>query len=282
MITLTETTDNLQISLSTTVTTNQLHCVSTWKDIGSLNSSGKNVTFTNNSTDVNLVPSPSIETKRDIEFISVYNADTVNATITIKLNVNETKYVLAKCTLSTGERLEYNRGDGWRVNDNLGAIKKTFFQNSGIPVVNSINTILLTGDVTNNNVTANTLQDVTGLSFPVITGQTYWFKATIDYTAAATTTGSRWTINGPSFTRLSYMSVYSLTATTITTNNAATYQQPTACNASSGTTTGNTCEIEGFITPSANGNVQVQFASEITASAIVAKAGSYLQYMRLI
>lgn len=43
----------------------------------------------------------------------------------------------------------------------------------------------------------------------------------------------------------------------------------------------NIAVIEGFITPSANGTVIARFASEITASAIVAKAGSIVMYQQV-
>jgi hypothetical protein len=135
--------------------------------------------------------------------------------------------------------------------------------------------------VTNNNAVANTIADVTGLSFPVIAGNRYAFRFVIDYTAAATTTGSRWTLNGPAFTRLAYSSQYSLTATSSTFNEAVAYAIPAASSASSANTTGNVAIIEGFIQPSANGDVIARFASEIASSAIVAKVGSYVDYAQL-
>ena len=55
---------------------------------------------------------------------------------------------------------------------------------------NSVGTdtlVTITSTVTNNNAVANTLQDVTGLSFNVTAGTRYRFKFVIFYTAAATT-----------------------------------------------------------------------------------------------
>lgn len=140
--------------------------------------------------------------------------------------------------------------------------------------------VSLPADVTNNNATLNTLQDVTGLSFPVTAGLRYWFRFWIVYTAAATTTGSRWTINGPATTGLGYMSEYSLTGTT-TTRNAMViaYNSPAASNLSSAATgPSNIARIEGFVQPSANGTIIARFASEIANSAIVAKVGSFVEY----
>jgi hypothetical protein len=101
------------------------------------------------------------------------------------------------------------------------------------------------------------------------------------YTAQATTTGSRWCINGPaSPTNLNYHSFYTSTTTARTNNEGlTTYNVPGSCNTSSGTTGSNIAEIEGIITPSANGTVIARFASEVAGSAITAKANlSYVQW----
>jgi hypothetical protein len=151
---------------------------------------------------------------------------------------------------------------------------------SGAPVWVSGETIVTLGsDVTNNNATANTMADVTGLSFSVTAGVTYRFRALIIYTAAVITTGSRWAINGPaSPTLLSYMAQYPNASNANTVVSAVTYDQPAASNAVSPFTAGNICTIDGIITPSASGTVTVRFASEIAGSAIVAKAGSTLTW----
>jgi hypothetical protein len=136
--------------------------------------------------------------------------------------------------------------------------------------------VVLASDVTNNNGTANTIADVTGLSFAVKSGRTYRFRFQIVYTTAATTTGSRWSVSGPaSPTSLAYRSEYSLTTTTRTTNEGQTaYDAPAASNASGAVTgAGNIAIVEGIIKPSADGTLIARFASEIASSAVVAKAG---------
>jgi hypothetical protein len=123
----------------------------------------------------------------------------------------------------------------------------------------------------------NTITDVTGLSFAVTSGVTYHFSALINYTAAATTTGSIWTVNGPAATTLSYTAKNTLTATTETTNFATAYDTPATANVTS-LTVGNIATIEGIVTPSANGTLQIRFATEVNGSAITAKAGSTLTW----
>jgi hypothetical protein len=138
----------------------------------------------------------------------------------------------------------------------------------------------ITSNVVNSNATANTMADVTGLSFAVTSGVTYKFRFFIVYTSAATTTGSRWSINGPTVTTLHYQSEYALTTTSKTFNNGLTaYNSPKTSSASSAATGSNIAVIEGIITPSASGTVIARFASEIANSAITALANlSYVQW----
>lgn len=137
---------------------------------------------------------------------------------------------------------------------------------------------ILTADVVNNNAVANTLQDVTGLSFPVLANIRYYLRAFIIYSSAATTTGSRWVLNGPTLSELAYMVESPLSATSLSFSAGHTaYGLPAASSASS-VVSGNIVELTGVIKCSANGLVVVQFASEVASSAITAKAGSFIEY----
>ena len=149
-------------------------------------------------------------------------------------------------------------------------------------VTEATNLVVLTADVTNADATPNTLADVTGLSFPVISGEVYAFRYFIHYTANATTTGSRWSVNGPATTILSYRSEYGLTGTSRTINEGlSAYNLPAAANVTSPATIGNIAVVEGIIQPSVDGSVIARFASEVGSAAIVAKAGSFVQYRRI-
>ena len=143
-----------------------------------------------------------------------------------------------------------------------------------IPAVSSSRT-LYTLALNVPNITTS-YANVTGLSFAVVAATTYRFYALIPYTAAATTTGSRWSITGPAATLISYTSSYTLTATTQTVNYLSAYDLPAVANATS-LATGNIAMIQGFITPSASGTVTIRFASEVAASAITALAGATLE-----
>lgn len=138
---------------------------------------------------------------------------------------------------------------------------------------------VLAADVANS--ANDTLADVTGLSFPILANKTYRFRAQIIYSAAATTTGSRWTVNtAATVTSLFYRSNYSLTTTSETVNSGlGAVQLPAAASATSAATTGNTAIIEGIIKCSTAGTLIVQSASEVNTSAVTAKALlSYLDW----
>lgn len=285
MIILSNTTDNIHCKLSGNVSTNQLQCVTSWRDRTSTTFvAGRTNTLTNNTTQVVLASSPASSTQRIIDFISIYNSDTTNATVEIHLDDNGTEYILFKTTLASGEKLEFQEGQGFKVIATSGAIKQSINQGANAPLTNSLSTVVLGSDVTNNNATANTMQDVTGLSFSVTANKMYYFRFIIYYTSAATTTGSRWGVNCSSglATNLSLTSEYSLTTTT-TTRNALiqAFDSPATSNASSATTANNMCVMEGYFMPTASGTFIARFASEISASAIVAKAGSVCFYQQL-
>lgn len=165
------------------------------------------------------------------------------------------------------------------------AAKATVLGMRGVTVsgVDGWNVSILASDVTNSNASANTIADVTGLSFAVVSGDTYEFEFFGVYTSAATTTGSRWSINGPATTFLHYQADYSLTTTSQTSiRGSAAYNLPAASNATSAATGSNTFSVRGIVKPSANGTVIARFASEVSNSAIVAKGGMcYVKYRKI-
>lgn len=140
--------------------------------------------------------------------------------------------------------------------------------------------VALDADVVNANAVANTIADVTGLSFPVTAGETYAFRAMILFAAAATTTGGRVSVNGPAApTLLAYRSIWPLSGGTEQFNSGlAAYDLPAASAASSAATAANVAIIEGFIRPSVDGIVTIRFASEVAGSAITVKKGSVLEW----
>ena len=124
MIILTNTTDNLQIVLAGNVTANQLNVVTSYRDITNTTyTPGRTVVNTNNTTDVNIVPAPAASTQRVVDFISVYNADTADATVTIKFDANGTEYIIYKTVLGVGDTLRFIEGAGFSTERTFQAVK---------------------------------------------------------------------------------------------------------------------------------------------------------------
>jgi len=285
MIVLADTTDRIEMLLNGTVATNQLSGMTSYRDLtASAFTPGRTVASTNNSTAVQIAPAPASSTTRVIDFISIYNNDTASATVTVRFNANGTMYTLSRVTLAAGEKLEYSEGVGFQVIATTGAVKQSINQGANAPSTTSFTTVVLGSDVTNNNAIANTIQDVTGLSASFTANTVYYFKFVIYYTAAATTTGSRWAVSASAglATSLSFTSEYSLTTTT-TTRNALiqAFDSPAASNATSAATTNNMAILEGYFRPTADCTFIARFASEVAGSAITAKAGSVLFYQQL-
>jgi len=129
------------------------------------------------------------------------------------------------------------------------------------------------------NVADNVL--ATALSFTGVAGETYEFDFVGHYTTAADTTGSRWTVVGVGTpTMIRYRSRWTLTATTEFFTNYVAEGLPAAASATS-LAAGSNCHIVGTITPSANGLVEFQFASEVAASAVTALPGTRLEWRQL-
>lgn len=280
MIILTQTTDKIQVKLSGTVSTNQLHCYSVFRDTTTTGiTPSRNVVLTNNTTAVDLVGSPSSSTQRNVEYLNVYNADTSSATITFLFNDNGTTYEINVATLLPGEKVEYQSGIGFKVLDCFGS-DKISVEYQSIPLTSGFTTVILGTDYTNSNAVANTLEDITGYSFPVTNGKTYWFRFQFLVTSAVGTTGHRVTINGPTTSELTYY-----TLLIAATNSAGAYWSSTyglpASTVATTPSSGGMGYLEGIATFSANGTLIGRVASEVAGSGVTIKAGSVILYRQL-
>jgi hypothetical protein len=279
MISLTTTSQILEVTTSAATAVDVLVSYVDHTTSGGL--LGDQNTLITTATTTTVLAAPAASTQRQVKMINIHNTGATANIITVKKDISATEYDIVTVSLAQNERLQYLDGLGWTAFANSGAVKNSINQGAS-PITSGLSSTVLASNVINNNATANTIADVTGLNFPVTAGKTYWFQFHIQYTAQATTTGSRWAINGPTTTRLNYISEYSLTTTTSTRNAQNTaYDLPAASNASSALTTGNWATIEGMITPSADGTVTARFASEIANSAITALAGSVVYYQQL-
>lgn len=289
MLLLASTSDLLRVVTSAAVTTD-VHA--SWVDLnGSTVTPGRTNTLITTATTTTVVPSPAASTYRTVKTLTIRNRHaSTSQDVTVVHSDGTNVPELIKVTLPAGGVLHYHESAGFWVTDAFGRTLTNEAAGGSGAAVNALNLVVLSADVVNNNGTANTIADVTGLSFSVTAGEGYWFRFNIRFTADATTTGSRWSINGPaSPTALAFQSSVALISTVNSTDsvsqtNATAYDNPTTCNASSpnnSATGGQIAIVQGFIQPSANGTVIARFASEIASSAITAKRGSLLEWYRV-
>lgn len=111
---LVSTTQSIEAVLSGAVTANQLHIVAAYADHTTTTFvPGVNSIETNNTTGVTVVAAPAASTQRQVTCISIFNADTADATITVRLNDNSTLRTIIKCTIKPGETLGWHPKTGW-------------------------------------------------------------------------------------------------------------------------------------------------------------------------
>lgn len=124
MLVLDATTKSLEIILGGAITTNQLPVVVSYGDITSTTFTlGEADSISNNTSTVTILAAPGASTQRQVKYIGIYNADTVAATVTLRLNNNSTLRTIIKATLSVGDTLHYIDSEGFMVTDSTGNAK---------------------------------------------------------------------------------------------------------------------------------------------------------------
>ena len=127
------------------------------------------------------------------------------------------------------------------------------------------------------------MANVTGMSFPVISGGRYWFKFFVPYTQTATSFGSRWWVTGPATTSLNCLAIWTGTATsTVAATRWGNLIGTPPVVTTVGPMAGGTATVEGMYHASAAGTVTLQFAISVaTASQLTCLAGGFVQWRLL-
>ena len=111
MIILNSASKSLEVVLAGAVATTPLPMVSNWLDVSSLDQSisafGSTDTVVTGTGAVTLVSAPVTNHTRTIKSVSIYNADTTGAAVTVRLNNGTSTRILVDITLTTGSTLEY-------------------------------------------------------------------------------------------------------------------------------------------------------------------------------
>lgn len=123
MITLSATNMSLEVLLGGAVTTSQWEVFVSYVDITTTTyvPAGSS-TVTNNTTAVTVVAAPAASTQRQVKYLSIYNADTVSGTVTVRINTGGTTRRTRVAALATGETLCWD-GVSWKTYTTAGAEK---------------------------------------------------------------------------------------------------------------------------------------------------------------
>lgn len=262
MIILASTTDKIQLTTGAAVTCD-VHA-----SVVDHTTATDNVVATNQNTAIStatttdIVAAPASGNVRNVKTINVRNKHASSSVdVTVIFDANGTDYELYKVTLNSQETLEYVEGVGWFV----------------APAAAKIDVkLLVASDVIN---ATTSFADVTGLTYPVSSAKNYGFQANLIHTNDASTTGSRFGINGPTMTSVIVSTID--TVTTSVTASAHSSGTVTALDtAATAQTTGSTSARLGILTgwflPSASGTFAIRCASEVAVAAgLTVKAGSF-------
>lgn len=120
------TTQTLELVLGTAQTTTAMSIVVDYVETTSTtHAASQSNSSSNGTTAVTILSAPAASTQRKVNVLSVYNADSLVKTVTIRLNDNGTIRPLVKVDLHVGELLGYSDIGGWYVLDSSGALHTT-------------------------------------------------------------------------------------------------------------------------------------------------------------
>jgi hypothetical protein len=118
MIVIDSATKKVEVLLSGAAATTNLPIVVSFVDLDAndIFRPGTHDTITSGTTPVGVLFSTgTASVYRQLKFMSIYNADTTDATVTLRLNNNATTRIILKVTLLPESTLFYTDGEGFRV-----------------------------------------------------------------------------------------------------------------------------------------------------------------------
>lgn len=144
-----------------------------------------------------------------------------------------------------------------------------------------VGTVILSSNAVNNNASAATWQQAGNLEFDVTANVMYSFRVILAIQTASTSNGGKFGINGPTLTRLHYNQIYPNAIATSSYQplsiNLTAYREMSMLSGF-GNTTNQMILMEGFIECSASGAAYIEFASELSNTALTILAGSRIIY----
>ena len=121
MIILNTDDKSLQVFLGGAVAANELDMVASFVDIGksdkAVTAADSSEVYTTGATPIDLVPAPDANNTRQVKFVSIYNADSQDNIVSVRIFDDGTanQYLIVVKSLAPGETLQYTEGIGWEV-----------------------------------------------------------------------------------------------------------------------------------------------------------------------
>lgn len=200
------TSKTIEIVLASAKTTNDCEYTADWADTasGSTFVPGGSMGTTNGTSAVTPVAAPSGSIQRHVKALTVYNADTVNTTVTVRMYDGTNRRGIVKIALAPGQSIVWTAEGGWSIFQTTpGQIPGTATNDNAAAgmVGEYVEAILASGSAisltsgTAVNITSLTLgagdYDLTGIGvFGGSSSTTFQFVATAITTVSATLPGS--------------------------------------------------------------------------------------------
>jgi len=287
MLTLSSTTDKIQVILETSAATSNMTCYVAYRDTTTSSITPINYQVSTNGTSaIDLVSPPTSSTQRLVEYLSVYNGDTQSDVVTVRFSDNGTFYTLFKSRLAPSDKLEYKDKSGFSIVSKSGSIKKS---QTSLGTSNTSQSIsILPNDVNFSSTVSNSIKNPSevGLGFPVAKGGLYYFRIIGFFDSSSTTNGAKINLAYPSIGP--NLSGYYIWIGATTSTWGVSYAQtssfvPALSQSTSPATSSNPFIFDGFVSATDNGFASFSFGSEdVAPSSITLKANNRLFYHRVI
>jgi hypothetical protein len=233
------------------------------KTTGAFIDSNKQATAITTATTTDIVSAAgAATTTRNVKTLNIRNKHaTLANTVTVQIDISGTNYELFKTTLLAGETLEYIEGVGWFVVESKALNR--LLRVSGADYVNA----------------TTSFTDITGLTAPVQNGKSYSFIAALTHINNASTTGSRFGINGPTLSNVHISGIDTVTnSATASVHSAggATAVDTAFSVQTTGSAAARLAIMQGGFTAGADGTFAIRGQSEVAVAAgLTVRIGSF-------
>ena len=137
------TTRSIELVLAGAVTANPLKITTAFVEMtATATTPGATTASSNNTTAVTIVAAPAASTQRKVSSVTIFNADTTSATVTVRYNDNSTLYGIVTIAVPAGYTLFWTDVEGWKVISNAGSLQMGVVGpagSNGIAQLNGIN-----------------------------------------------------------------------------------------------------------------------------------------------